>query len=61
MDRIYQYMYSHVGSFTTLDSFVLSEWQFALKVAVQAITGYKMYERGLGVAHADALFLLFQV
>ena len=57
---VFQYMYSHVGSFSALDTFLLARWQYVLKVAVQSLTGFKLFDRDLGVAHADDLFTLFQ-
>lgn len=57
---VYQYMYSHKGSFTTVDPFVLPEWQFLLKVGLKYYFDIDIWNQGLGVSHADELFIMFQ-
>eukprot|EP00095_Tigriopus_kingsejongensis_P012028 maker-scaffold593_size129216-snap-gene-0.28 protein:Tk12028 transcript:maker-scaffold593_size129216-snap-gene-0.28-mRNA-1 annotation:"acetylcholinesterase " len=57
---VYQYMYSYRGSFTTVDPFVLPEWQFRIKLALKYYLDVDIWNQDLGVSHADELFIMFQ-
>jgi carboxylesterase type B len=55
---VYQYMYSHVGSYTTVDYFLLKHWQKYLKLMTRYF-GFDIFNHQLGVSHADELLLMF--
>jgi hypothetical protein len=57
---VYQYMYTHRGTFTTVDPFLLSENLYMVKLAISYLTGHNIWDRDLGVAHADQLLVLFR-
>jgi len=56
----YRYMYSHVGSITTVDLFLLNPFIFLGKLAIEYFTGWKVADSGMGTCHADELFVMFQ-
>lgn len=43
-----------------MDPFVLPEWQFLLKVGLKYYFDIDIWNQGLGVSHADELFIMFQ-
>lgn len=57
---VYRYMYSHVGTWTAVDVFLLNSWQYSLKIAANYILGIELYNHELGVCHSDELFAMFQ-
>ena len=57
---IYRYMYSHRGTFTTIDIFLLNKYVFGIKLLVNYFTGYKMLDFNFGVCHSDELFVMFK-
>ena len=56
----YRYMYSHVGSITTVDLFLLNPLIFLGKLAIEYFTGWKVADSDMGTCHADELFVMFQ-
>ena len=55
----YRYMYSHKGTFTLTDVFLLSKTTFAAKMFIEYLTGWKLVDLDMGVCHSDELFVIF--
>lgn len=56
---VYQYLYTHQGSFSLFDLMRLPPWKVAVKV-VSSYLGYDLVPSNSGVCHADELFMLFE-
>ena len=56
----YRYMYSHRGSITLVDTFLLNPLIFLGNLAIQYLTGWKIVDSDMGTCHADELFVMFQ-
>ena len=56
----YRYMYSHRGTITLVDTFLLNKLAWLGKLAIQYLTGWKIADSDLGTCHADELFVMFQ-
>jgi hypothetical protein len=57
---VYQYIYSYPGSFTNIDPYVLSAWQYKLKLGLKYYLNMNVFDSGLGVAHGDEIFVMFR-
>ena len=55
----FRYMYSHKGTFTLVDVFLLNKVVFLGKLLAAYTTGYKIVDLDMGVCHSDELFVLF--
>ena len=60
---VYEYLYSHEGSTSLTDLFLLPNWKLGIKAAGRLV-GLDMFSAGEhklgGVCHGDELFLLFR-
>ena len=56
----YRYLYSHRGTFTSVDLFLLNQYVFGIKLLVNYYTGWKMLDFNFGVCHSDELFVMFK-
>ena len=57
---IYRYLYSHRGTFTSVDLFLLNQYVLGIKLLVNYYTGWKIVDFNFGVCHSDELFLMFK-
>ena len=58
--KVYRYMYSHRGSITLVDTFLLNTAAFMGKLLMHYLTGYKLMDYQFGTCHADEMFVMFQ-
>ena len=57
---VYRYMYSHRGSITLVDTFLLNTAVFLGKLLVHYLSGWKITDFQFGTCHADEMFVMFQ-
>ena len=57
---IYRYLYSHRGTFTSVDLFLLNQYVLGIKLLVNYYTGWKIVDFNFGVCHSDELFVMFK-
>ena len=57
--KTFRYMYSHRGTFTLVDIFLLNKLVYLGKLITAYTTGYKLVDFEMGVCHSDELFVIF--
>ena len=58
--EVFRYMYSHKGSITNVDIFLLNPLIFIGKLFFNWLTSWKIRDFGFGTCHGDEAFTLFQ-
>ena len=58
--NVFRYMYSHPGTLTLVDTFLLNRAVFLSKLFIEYSVGWRIADYGFGTCHADELFTMFQ-
>ncbi len=53
-------MYSHRGTFTNVDPYLLPGWQYKSKLGLKYFLGLDVFNSDFGVAHGDEIFTMFR-